>query len=155
VPIADCDGSGQSWTMFDGYYASSSGNSWPPARTSKFRSYKLNEAVASSNVLLLVEAPTNQNYQGNVTTPGGATKCRYTLQQYCVGNDGTETPVCVNGIHGYDASKPKGKWNYLFVDGHVDLMQDSETWGHAPNTTTPGGPRWWSYGPWTRRSDDD
>ena len=148
VPIADCDGPAVngdlSWTMFAGYIVGGS-NPWPPT-TSSFRSFKLSEAKDATGTLLLVERHTDQNYQGNINTTTGV-QCRYTLQQYCIGNDGSETPVTFNGAH-------SGKWNYLFVDGHVDTLAAKETWGRNPFTGNLGNDRWWSYGPWTRRTDD-
>lgn len=150
VPVADCDGTGAgsdgtdlSWTMFATYQVDSS-RPWPPTN-SKFRSFKLVEARDAAGTLLLVERHTDQNFQGNINASGVVTQ--YTMQQYCLGNGGNEVPIGPNGAH-------SGKWNYLFADGHVDTLAAHETWGRNPTTGARGNERWWSYGPWTRRTDD-
>ena len=134
VPWADIDGNGESDTLFA--YTSS----WPPAAGKIFRSYKLTDARQSAATLLLVERHGNFNIQGTINN----VYAQYTNDQFCKTNE--LTPVSINGAH-------SRKWNYLFADGHAELLSDKDTWGNAAKNPNYIG-RWWSLGPWTRHVGD-
>ena len=125
VPTADTNGDGESDTMF----AYTSTIPLPAG----FDTYKMVDAQNSVQTLLVVERHSDFSQQGTTNNVGA----RFTDDQYM---NGSFTPVAENGAH-------KGKWAYLFVDGHGELLKPEETWG-------TGSARWWSRGYWTRRDDD-
>lgn len=106
------------------FFDYNSSNNW---KTNGFRSFKMSEIRLPSQNLLLVERPGNFNVQGTTNN----VRCQGTAEQ---------VSFLLLPLH-------NGRWNYLFGDGHVELLQPQQTWGKR-------GTAVWPLGMWTRDNTD-
>jgi prepilin-type N-terminal cleavage/methylation domain-containing protein/prepilin-type processing-associated H-X9-DG protein len=142
VPVADVTNQGLSNS--DTLFSSDLGRLTPQAN---FRHYKLTDALKLGQTLLEVEHHNPLNLQGTVM----GVYCQYSNQQYA-SSISWESNLSGTAT---DNGKHNGRWNYLFGDGHVKLMQASETWGTGgEGASSTGGGFTWSKGYWTRDPND-
>lgn len=104
---------------------------WP--LNTYFRHFHISEAPNASETLLLAEKPMLANTYVNI-----------------LGHAGGSIVDCPdNQMLGLSAPLHKGRWNYLMVDGHVELLRPEQTI-RAPNTTATLPPNYM----WTRTPND-
>jgi prepilin-type N-terminal cleavage/methylation domain-containing protein/prepilin-type processing-associated H-X9-DG protein len=109
---------------------------WTPNPT--FRCYRPGDAAASAETLLLVERPlfiSGGQYLGNRLGSTGGVLVDTPYDQTANG--------AIEPLH-------DGRWNYLFVDGHVDLMVPQDTIRPPYTVTSAKQPNYM----WTRDPND-
>jgi prepilin-type N-terminal cleavage/methylation domain-containing protein len=108
------------------------------------KSYKSTVVKAPSSTFLLVEEPSGNNVAGNIwpcislgptTTQGAGNGELYQIAPNDPNNQGAE----LYRLHGR-------RFDYLFIDNHVESLQTNQTVGRG-TISTPGGM-------WTLRTDD-